>query len=159
MTIQRTPRSRVTGFTLVEVLIALVVMSIGMLGIAALYLESLRSSRAALLRTQAVTLAADMADRIRANRYISTGGTKYDPSLITAASVPACETAGSTCTPSNMFANDLYRWQQAVGATLPGATATVTFAIVSSVPVYTITINWRQSGDDNLASYSLQVQT
>jgi type IV pilus assembly protein PilV len=152
-------RSGASGFTLVEVLIALVVMSIGMLGIAALYLESLRSSRTALLRTQAVTLAADMADRIRANRYISTGPGKYDPSLIAAANVAACETAGSTCSPSSMYANDLYRWQQQVAATLPESTATVNFAIVGSVPIYTITISWRQSGDNNLASYSLVVQT
>ena len=56
------------GFTLVEVLVALVVMSVGMLGIAALYLEGLRAGRTALYRTTAVNLAADMADRIRANQ-------------------------------------------------------------------------------------------
>jgi len=58
----------------VEVLVALIVLSIGMLGIAALYLEGLRATRDALVRTQAVALTADMADRIRANRYIATGG-------------------------------------------------------------------------------------
>lgn len=159
MDLQSRLRARESGFTLVEVLIALVIMSIGMLGIAALYLESLRSSRTALLRTQAVTLAADMADRIRANRYISVGAGKYDPSLVTAASVAACETAGSTCSAANMYANDLYRWQQQVTATLPESTAAVNFAIVNSVPIYTITISWRQAGETNLASYSLVVQT
>ena len=56
------------GFTLVEALVAMVVLSIGMLGIAALGIESLRASRAALVRTEAVTLATDMADRVRSNR-------------------------------------------------------------------------------------------
>ena len=69
---------RQRGFTLVEVLVALVVMSVGMLGIAALYLEGLRAGRTALYRTTAVNLAGDMADRIRANRnaglaYAGTG--------------------------------------------------------------------------------------
>ena len=56
------------GVSLVEALVALVVMSIGMLGIAALYIESVKANRGALLRTQAVALVLDMADRIRANR-------------------------------------------------------------------------------------------
>jgi type IV pilus assembly protein PilV len=149
----------VSGFTLVEVLVALVILSVGMLGIAALYLEGLRASRDALVRTQAVALAADMADRIRANRYIVAGAGAYDPALVTAAQVAACETAGSTCTPSQMYANDLYRWQQAVQAALPAGTAAVAFAIVNSQPTYTITVTWTQPGDPTTASYSLTVQT
>ena len=147
------------GFTLVEVLVALVVLSIGMLGIAALYLEGLRASRDALVRSQAVALAADMTDRIRANRYIPVGAGKYDPALITAALVAACETAGSTCTPAQMYANDLYRWQQAAQAALPAGNASVAFAFVNSQPTYTITVTWTQPGDSNTASYSLTVQT
>ncbi len=53
------------GFTLIEALVALVVLSIGLLGIAALYLDSLRAGRTAIYRTQAVNLAADLADRLR----------------------------------------------------------------------------------------------
>ena len=61
-------RARTGGFSIVEALVALVVLSVGMLGIAALYVESLRAGRSAVYHTQAVNLAADMADRIRANR-------------------------------------------------------------------------------------------
>jgi Tfp pilus assembly protein PilV len=53
--------------SLVEVLVALVVLSIGLLGIAQVLINGMRTSHAALLRTQAVNLVADMADRIRAN--------------------------------------------------------------------------------------------
>jgi type IV pilus assembly protein PilV len=147
------------GFTLVEVLVALVVLSVGMLGIAALYLEGLRASRDALVRTQAVALAADMADRIRANRYIPVGAGAYDPALVTAAQVAACETSGSTCTPAQMYANDLYRWQQAVQAALPAGNAVVNFAIVNTQPTYTITVTWTQPGDPNSADFTLTVQT
>ena len=57
-----------SGFTLVEVMVALVVLGVGMLGIAALYIESMRSGQTSVSYTNAVTLAAGMADRIRANR-------------------------------------------------------------------------------------------
>ena len=56
------------GFSLLEAMIALVVLSVGMLGIAALHAQSLAASRTAQLRTQAVNLAGDMADRVRVNR-------------------------------------------------------------------------------------------
>ena len=59
--------TRRAGFTLVEVLVALVVMAVGLLGIAGLYVEGLRAGRTAVYRSAAVTLASDMADRIRGN--------------------------------------------------------------------------------------------
>jgi prepilin-type N-terminal cleavage/methylation domain-containing protein len=55
------------GFSLVEVLVALIVMSVGMLGIASLYVQSMQAGRTSLFRHNAVTLAGDVADRIRAN--------------------------------------------------------------------------------------------
>ena len=55
------------GFSLVEVLIALIIMSVGMLGIAGLYVQSMQAGRTSMLRHHAVTLAGDVADRIRAN--------------------------------------------------------------------------------------------
>ena len=60
-------KARNTGFSLVEVLIALVVMSVGMLGIAGLYVQSLQAGRTSMFRHHAVTIAGDVADRIRAN--------------------------------------------------------------------------------------------
>jgi len=55
------------GFSLVEVLIALIIMSVGMLGIAGLYVQSMQAGRTSVFRHHAVTLAGDVADRIRAN--------------------------------------------------------------------------------------------
>ena len=60
--------SRSQGFSLVEAMVALVVLAVGMLGIAGLYVTTLRSSGGAIYRQQAVGLAEDLADRIRANR-------------------------------------------------------------------------------------------
>ena len=83
-----------TGFGLVESLVALVVVSVGMIGIAALYGQGLGAGRTALFRTQAVNLAADMADRIRVNRL---GAANYGG----AAEDNDCDPGGDTdCTPA-----------------------------------------------------------
>src|SRR4030095_6465661 len=94
-----TTRHSVGGFSLVEALVALVVLSIGMLGIAALHVESLRSGRTALTRTVAVALAADMADRIRANR---TGKKEYEAVVTSADTNAKCKPAGAGCTPAEL---------------------------------------------------------
>jgi len=104
---------RVGGFTLVEVLVALVVLAVGMLGMALLLHAGLQGSRTALEHAQAVNLAADMAERMRANRsavaaYDTSDGTP-DPRLDA-----ACEDAAGPCTPDAMAGNDLRRWLDAV---------------------------------------------
>ena len=66
--------TRKRGFSLIEILITLVVLSTGLLGLAALHAEGLRSGRSACLRTKAVNLASDMADRMRSNRPAALAG-------------------------------------------------------------------------------------
>lgn len=140
---RRTPR----GFTLVEVLIALLVLSIGMLGIAALYLETLRASRSALVRTQAVTLAGSLADRMRANR--------------SPAGVYNC---GGTCEAGeggNAIAiADLNAWRAAVATQLPTGVGSVAFvAGAANTPdAYTVTISWTEIGYTDPIAYQLRVE-
>ena len=62
------------GFSLVEVLIALVIMSVGMLGIATLFVQGMQAGRTSMFRHNAVILVGDVADRIRAN---PTAGAAY----------------------------------------------------------------------------------
>ena len=74
-------RSR--GFSLVEVLIALVIMSVGMLGIAGLYVQSMQAGRTSMFRHNAVILVGDVADRIRANpTALAAQATENPPSTI-----------------------------------------------------------------------------
>jgi type IV pilus modification protein PilV len=96
-----TIRDRQSGFGLVESLVALVVVSVGMIGIAALYGQGLSASRTALYRTQAVNLASDMADRIRLNRQ---GAASYGGG----AANNNCEPGGVSCAPAQMAAHDLW---------------------------------------------------
>lgn len=154
------------GFTLVEMLVALIVMSVGMLGIAALYIESMKSNRGASLRTQAVALAYDMADRIRANRL---AGAQYALAL-GAAPPPAHNcVAGVNCTQNNMAEDDLNRWVTSVRAIMPwnGATPPRTAVVFQAAPgigrpdVYQIQITWREPNQDPAEpdyAYNLNMQ-
>jgi type IV pilus assembly protein PilV len=142
------------GFTLVETMVAMVVLSVGMLGIAGLYATTLRSSGGAIYRMQAVSLATDLADRIRANRnaILAYAGAAADNNCYGAAAV-------ADCTPAQMAANDLFVWQQQLNRVLPGGIGLVAVVVPGgAVPnTYTIQINWVEQG--GLAqNYSLTMQ-
>ena len=65
---------RISGFTLLEVLVALVILSIGLLGLAGLQAASLRYNHSSYLRSQATLIAYDIVDRMRANRQEALNG-------------------------------------------------------------------------------------
>ncbi len=126
-----------SGFGLVESLVALVVVSVGMIGIAVLYGQGLGASRTALNRTQAVNLAADMADRVRSNRR---GGASYGG----AGADNNCEAGGNTdCTTAQLAAHDVWEWETQVDALLPGGVGTVEYA-GTTPPTYTIRVLWQE---------------
>lgn len=139
-----------TGFTLMESLVALIVLSIGMLGIAALFLESMKAGRTALSRSQAVTLAADMADRIRAN---STAGVAYAGP----GGFNACVAGGVDCTPAQMAAEDVQLWLNNITGGLANGQGVIVFNNALNPPQYTITVSWDEPGEGNI-NYVLQVQ-
>lgn len=147
---------RARGFSLVEALVALVVLSVGMLGIAGLYLESLRSGRVTILRSQAVTLASDLADRIRANRL---GGAGYTHAVADEpATVGNCLDAAGACTPAQMAETDKAQWVAAVAAALPGGAGEVEVDAATAPDTYTITITWVEPGIGD-QTYVLSFQT
>lgn len=145
------------GISMVESLVALVVLSVGMLGIAALFVESVRNSRTALLRTQAINLVSDMADRIRAN---ASAGDAYDLAAYGGAPAshdcaPTEGTAGGNCTLEELAEDDLARWVAAVNATLPSAGGAAPRATVQHQPAvgggpeeYVISVAWQEPGDE-----------
>lgn len=141
---------KVGGFTLVEVLIALVIMSVGMLGIAGLYVHSMQAGRTSVFRHHAVTLAGDIADRIRANPRAAAayglGGANNN-----------CVNGGIDCTLAEMAANDIFMWDQQAADTLPSGTVTVAFTagVAAAPPTYQITVTWIEPGEN--MSYSINI--
>jgi len=108
------------GTTLIEVLVSILVVSVGLLGLAGLFANSLKSTNEGYLYSQVVALTYDMADRIRAN-----------PSAITAyASTPPAtlskDCLRKVCTPAELASYDLYTWKQQLDAVLPSPTPTIT---------------------------------
>lgn len=145
------------GFTLVEVMVSLVVLSIGMLGIAKLVLVSSHSNDSAYMRGQATALAYEILDRMRANPAGALAH-NYDIALNTMPAMPgSCD--GTTCSAAQIAAWDLYTWEQhlttATNTTVPavvrnGALPAGTGSIVTSAtsPVTaTIQVQW----DDSVA--------
>ena len=136
------------GFSLVEVLIALVIMSVGMLGIAGLYVQSLQAGRTSMFRHHAVHLAGDVADRIRAN---PNGGIAY----MGGGANNNCVAANYDCDIVEMAGNDVFLWNLQAANTLPNGTVTVNFDDTVTPPNYTIVVNWDEPGQT--PSYTISI--
>ena len=100
------------GFTIIEMLIAVLVISIGLLGMAGLQTTGIQQSHNSYLKTQASMLAYDMADRMRSNLQGVNAG-HYDAvnslgSPVT--SVPGCISGSTACSASETATYDIYQW-------------------------------------------------
>ena len=111
-------RAAERGVGLIEILVAVVLLSIGFLAAARMQVESLRFSQGAYHHSQAFFLAAEMADRMRANpRGVELGA--YDGATTSAAAVdPGC--AGRPCTPEEIALQDVHEWSAALHPGLAG---------------------------------------
>ena len=106
---------RNTGMSLIECLVALLVLTIGLMGMASLMLQGLRSGYLALIRTQAVNLVSDMGERIRANPGAAGA---YDCATYTGGPseqgcAPTDSASGTNCSSAQLAQDDLARWQGA----------------------------------------------
>ncbi len=152
--------SSIGGFTLIEVLVSMVILSIGLLGIAKLMLFSSRSNDSAYLRSQATELAYEILDNMRANRqeaialtYNTTAGARA-----TTAAPPAVICNGAAqCSTTQQAVFDVYQWKlrldtasnpggPTIGA-LPLGAGSVTATPVGSQATVVIVVSW----DDTVA--------
>lgn len=117
--------NRQDGFTLIEILVAVLILSLGLLGLAGLQAASMRANHSAYLRSQATQLAYDIADRMRANMagVKDVNGKMYynDPIL---APQPACYTSAG-CSAAQLAGDDAARWTADLQALLPAGSAGV----------------------------------
>jgi type IV pilus assembly protein PilV len=161
-------RARTRGFSLVEVLVALIITGIGMLGLAKIQALAYASTGNASQRSLAALEASSLVSAMRANRtYWSATATPLTVSIAGGTTTPTITVAagdstlanttytctyGTTgtnapCTPAQLAAADLYQWAQTLNSLLPGVTAAVdctTPATGAAVIGCTIQIKWTE---------------
>ena len=126
--VSTSPRTQ-RGFTLIEILVTVVLISVGLLGVAALQLTTLRANQESYARSQAGVLAADILDRMRSNPLAFRAG-DYDV------------TWNGIKNTSPRAGADLTAWQTAINTTLPGSADQAAGQIVRNGRIVTITIRW-----------------
>jgi len=144
------------GFSLVEVLVALVVVSVGLLGIAATHALAYSSTAIASQRSLAAIAASSLASAIHANRGYWSSGSAPVPITITTTStsvtisdstlsnVKSCTSTTNPCTTTEMAAYDLQNWAASLGTLLPNAGATISCPTVSTPITCNIVLSWSE---------------
>ncbi len=139
--IAKKPLSQTRGFSMIEILVTVVVLSIGLLGLAGMQLTGLKYNHSAYLRSQATLLASDIIDRMRANREMARQG-NYDIAIGTSASSITCTAATANCSPAELAAADLAEWKQQLKDLLPAGDGAITRTVNGSETRFTVTIQW-----------------
>jgi type IV pilus assembly protein PilV len=129
------------GFTLVEVLVALVVLSIGLLGMAKMVMVSSHSNDSAYLRSQATALAYQAMDSMRANLIGATAGTYATPMGVMPAAASNCS---AYCDNTPLALSDVYWWKQHLKNALPSGTGQITTSATFPV-IATVQVQWDDS--------------
>ena len=137
-------RGAIGGFSLIEVLVAILVLSIGLLGLAGLQATSLRANDGAYLRTQATMLTYDLFDSMRANRSAALAG-DYEIDL-----------GDSAPTGSSRAAQDLNFWLGELATKLPSGDGEVD---CSNAPNCRVTVEWNDERAGGEATIQFQVES
>ncbi|AXK40921.1 type IV pilus modification protein PilV [Crenobacter cavernae] len=133
-------RAKTRGSTMMEILVAILVLGLGLLGFAGLHARSLANTHSAYLRSQATILTHDAVERMRVNRAAAKKGS-YNTVI---GSVPA---GGSVA------GDDLAEWKQNLGQALPGGDGSITVDGNSAV---TITLRWNERRDGTPTTFTTQ---
>ncbi|MFD2192191.1 type IV pilus modification protein PilV [Pistricoccus aurantiacus] len=138
-----TTASRQRGLGLIEVLIAILVLSVGLLGLAGMQGRSLAKNHSAYLRSQAITLSHEIGERMRVNRQAALNG-DYDLAL-------DAEAPGN----NSLADKDVSGWLAALQATLPAGDGSLSHSGNS----FTVTVQWDDSrGAEDLMQFVTVVE-
>ncbi len=144
---------------MIESLVALVILAIGLIGIARMLLLSHKANASNYLRQQAIQSAYDIIDRIRANRQSALNGNYAINNLVangtpTPPSTPSTNCGTTACSATQLATYDTWYWLKTDVAQLPNGCGSITTAPSGTNKLLTVTIQW----NDNPAQQSLGVQ-
>ena len=128
------------GTTMIELMVALFVLAIGLLGALALQMNSVRSSQSAVFTSDAQVLAVSMADRIMAYNSVLTTDEDNDYAGLNTAALPTdpnCIAAG--CSAAQRVDSDINEWARELTARLPNGQGTITY---DANNIYTVLVMW-----------------
>lgn len=159
------------GIGLIEVLLAVVLLSIGFLAAARMQVEGMRYSQSAYALSQAKFMATDMTERMRANRAGLDNGAYNALTTAAGTSEPLCLTAGTSCSTADIAQADLHAWSRYLHAAdsdtefvalLPSSStvsAQGTVVYDAATKVWTVAVQWSEhiDGSDQQRNVALQV--
>ena len=140
------PKRREAGFYMIEVLVSVLILAVGLLGLAALQSRSLQYNHDGYLRSQATVLANDIVERMRAGRA------SLSPTQRPDAYAVASGTTTGNCNPAQITAeSDVRCWQAAVANQLPGGACSIT-QNGGDPETYDVVVSWthREGGTRNI---------
>jgi type IV pilus assembly protein PilV len=130
-------RNQQNGFSMIELLIALLILAVGLFGTASLMMTSMQSNQSAAVRSQASWLAYDIIERMRLNGTVATQTDNY---VITAAAGapadPGCKANG--CSANNVAVLDLFEWKTQL------TQSNLTGSVTRAGNAYTVSIFWQE---------------
>lgn len=132
------------GFALMEVVIAMFVLAIGILGAGALQTMSMQTTQGAYYRSQAMLIAADIVDRMRANRFAMSSYDNVDTDTLTEAESTDCE-SDSGCSAEQLASFDVQEWARLVRNrhSLPDARGVI--SQTAGTNRFVISISWNEN--------------
>lgn len=147
--------NRQRGITIIEVLVAMLILAVGLLGMASLQVRAVSDTTNSSFRSIAIFYANDMADRIRANSDGESAGGYSNKDKDDGSEKANClKVAG--CSSSDMALHDLWEWQQNISRALPAGEGEIT----TNGDLYTVTVSWNsrvQAEDAGGADINTQV--
>lgn len=132
---------------MLEILITLVIVSIALLGTAGLQVYAMRMGHGGQLRTQAVFLASDIAERMEANKAAAVAG-NYAVAAASAPSAAATDCGVAACGAAALAGYDISQWEASIASLLPQASWQVTQIAAGNPSTYSIFIQWTDRSSD-----------
>ncbi len=143
--------NRCKGFTLIEVLVAVIILALGLIGLAGLQANGLANNHSAYNRSQASQFAYDIADRMRSNSSVVNAyvGATDKANILACPNgtnpCTSCTTTATPCIETVMVTKDVFEWKNSLRTTLPLGDGTVEADPPAGSGIYRVTISW----DDN----------